>query len=129
MHMDRTTRLHQHILRDLRDDLLLMFPKLGDQKDQVLLSKLFRNYRWSTSKGQSQGIRLSLVGNQLMQKHYECHTYKYQGSRSHTVFIALDQHMLWPYYLGRGQIAFYNDQDAAWFQLNGQDIENFVNFI
>lgn len=127
--MDRTTKLHQHILGVLRADLFQMLPNLDGAGDAILLKRLFRNYRWSKSQKKSEGIRLTLLGNQLMRKHYLCHSYDYQGSRNHRIFIALDQHMQWPYYLGRKHICFYNEQDAAWFQLNSGDIENFVNFI
>lgn len=127
---DVHTQIHQFVLTATRTDLIRLLSDHNDSlTDQLLLKKIFRNYRWSRSQNRSQGIRLSLLGNQLMQKHYECHTYKYQGSRNHRIFIALDQHMRWPYYLSRDIISFYNDQDAAWFQLNNQDIENFVNFI
>ncbi len=121
--------IHRVILRSLREDLIGIYPNLDNSKDHTLLKTLFRNYRWSSLSGVSQGIRLSVVGNQLMQKHYESHSYHYQGKRNHSVIIALDKNMMWPYYIGTGIITLYNQQDAAWFQLNGNDIEHFVSFI
>ena len=122
-------RLHDKILEALQEDLIHMLPALSDAQASQLLKKLFKNYRVNKQRSHSTGLRLSTLGNQLMHKHYRAYDYKYQGKRNHSVLIALDKNMQWPYYIGSTVITFYSEQDAAWFGLNGNNIENFVNYI
>jgi chaperone required for assembly of F1-ATPase len=122
-------QLHERILQVVRTDLITVLPAMSSADDNQLLNKIFRNYRAIKKSAHSTGIRLTVVGNQLMHKHYTAYDYKFQGSRNHSVLVALDKNMLWPYYIGSTVITFYNQQDAAWFQLNGNDIEHFVSFI
>ena len=37
--------------------------------------------------------------------------------------------MKWPYYLGRRIVIFYSQEDAAWFRLNGQNLNRYIDYI
>lgn len=95
------------------------------QKD--LLQLLFKNYRFI--KQQHHGLRLTHLGVRILKKHYDHYSYGVAEKPSHQDFVILDKKMRWPYYISRKVATFFNENDAAWFRLNGENIGSFAEFI
>ena len=45
------------------------------------------------------------------------------------MYLVLDQQMKWPYYFTKKKMVFYDQEDSAWFKLNGSDISAFIDVI
>lgn len=120
--------LHQYILRSLRDDVIKYSYIEGDQPtDLSILRLIFKNYR-HTSK-YSKGLRLTYIGDRVMCKHFVSYSYETSERISHKAILGLDKNMLWPYYIGKQHVTFYNQDDAAWFQLNGGDLNTYTDYL
>lgn len=124
--------LHDYILSIVKEDLLkvLFSQKKKSTKhwqDKELLNVLFKNYRCSSAG--PKGLRLSYLGDRLCSKHFANYTYKLACSIQNISLLGLDKKMIWPYYIGKEHINFYSQDDAAWFQLNGSDINSFTDFM
>ena len=123
--------LHTKLANLLEPEIInYTIKKYGDNpkysRDE-LLRLIFANYR--VLNGTAQGIRLTTFGNNLMSKHYDSYKYEHNGNVHNKAFILLDKQMNWPYYLGKKIVTFYNENDAAWFRLNGNDINSYVEFL
>lgn len=124
--------LHEFILTAIKEDLLsyLQSQKRHHDykwKDSELLGLIFKNYR--ISRTGPKGLRLSYIGDRMCVKHFANYTYKLASEIQNSAMIGLDKNMIWPYYVGKEHINFYSQDDAAWFQLNGSDINSFTDFI
>lgn len=114
--------IHIYILKSVRQDI-----DLDSNNDKILLRYLFKNYRHYKDK--NIGLRLTFVGNQTLRKHFQDYSYPMEGKINNRALIALDKSMLWPYYIGKQYVSFYSKDDAAWFQLNGNNLNNFSQYI
>ena len=123
--------LHSKLLDQLGPELSAYLTKRSGDAVNLsrddLLRLIFSNYR--TLNGSPHGIRLSPLGNNLMSKKYNHYRYQHNGNVNNKAFIVLDKMMKWPYYLGRNTVTFYSEDDAAWFRLNGNDLNNYVEFL
>lgn len=123
--------LHIQILTDLKKDLDSHFKKaLGEQfvfDQDEMYRAVFENYR--KVNNMPYGLRLTTFGNNLLSKHYKFYKYSNEEKIQNKTFIVLDKSMKWPYYLGRQIIVFYNEEDAAWFRLNGQNLNSYIDFM
>lgn len=123
-----TSDLHEHILKSLRDDIIKYAYIEGDEPtDLNLLRLIFKNYR-HTSK-QRRGLRLTYIGDRVMSKQFASYSYETSERISHKAILGLDKNMLWPYYIGKQHVTFYNQDDAAWFQLNGGDLNTYTDYL
>lgn len=131
-HCDPDTSLHIKILDSVSADLVHTLAHSGITVDDLpvkqLLRKVFRNYRYS-NQTQHCGIRLTTLGNQLLRKHYVAYDYTIDRRITNKSLLVLDQQMAWPYYVGNTRVTFYSENDAAWFCLNGNNLEDFVDYI
>ena len=54
-------------------------------------------------------------------------------NRLDLIFEGLQRHlkkqMKWPYYFTRKKMVFYDQEDSAWFKINGSDISAFIDVI
>lgn len=117
--------LHEHILNSVHNDLNNLFGE--ELSKSKALSFLFKNYRFS--HGQHQGLRLTFNGNAVLCKHFAFNTYPVTQEISNKAIIVLDKKMLWPYYISIRYVTFYSDDDAAWYQLNGKNINEFAEYL
>lgn len=129
--MSNFESLHEHILAEVKEKLLtrLSYGSIEELRftDKQLLNYLFKNYRYDRSG--HKGIRLTYEGHTICSGVFKSYSYELAAPTSNQAKIALDKNMLWPYYIGKQCISFYSEEDAAWFQLNGSDINSFTDFI
>jgi hypothetical protein len=95
-------------------------------KDQ-LGYKVFSNYR--VSKQDTKGLKLTYLGNELLKRHYDCYDFSHDIIPTPKMYLALDNHMQWPYYFTKKKMVLYSQEDAAWYRMNGNSIEDFTDFI
>lgn len=125
-----TASLHETILKDCKPIFQKTFGVSIDSltaPDKEFYNVMFKNYR--TRKGVPYGLRLTSVGNHMLQRVYEGYSYHIKGDINHMVVVQLDQHMEWPYYVGRKVATFYNSNDAAWFRLNSNDLKLYTEHL
>lgn len=123
--------IHAKLISELEKDIILYTSKKYGQeakytKDEIL-RLIFANYR--LVEGGPAGIRLTSFGNTLLSKKYDHYKYKVSDLPNNKAVIALDKIMEWPYYLGKSTVTFYNENDAAWFRLNGNDINSYIEML
>lgn len=99
---------------------------IGFDKDQ-LGYKIFSNYR--VSKQDTKGLKLTYLGNELLKRHYDCYDFSHDIIPTPKMYLALDTHMQWPYYFTKKKMVLYSQEDAAWYRMNGNSIEDFTDFI
>ena len=125
------SNLHVQILSKLKVDIDSHCQKaLGEVRafsEDEQYRMLFENYRKINDR--PYGLRLTGFGNKLLSKHYDFYKYKHEEKILNKSFIVLDKSMKWPYYLGRQIVIFYSQEDAAWFRLNGQDLNRFIDYM
>lgn len=120
--------LHEFLLNTVRVDIIKYAYVDGDDPtDLNLLRLIFKNYR-HTSKNR-RGLRLTYLGNRVMRKHFASYNYENTEITSNKAILGLDKNMLWPYYISNKHVTFYNQDDAAWFRLNGSDINTYTNYL
>lgn len=117
-------QVHQVILENIR-----MLPHVpGDQyplcelTDAQTLRVVFENYR--IFQGQSQGLRLTHYGDQILRQIFDHWQYPHQTRITNGVLLELDKTMIWPYYVARNHMVFYNETDAALFRLSGHTLNS-----
>ncbi len=125
------SNLHVQILSKLKDQVDSHFQKILNEpqsfSEEETYRILFENYR--KIDNQHHGLRLTSFGNSLLSKHYDFYKYKHEEKILNKSFIVLDKSMKWPYYLGRQIVIFYSQEDAAWFRLNGQNLNRFIDYM
>ena len=84
---------------------------------------VFDNFRISNDI--PKGLRLSTMGNRYMSKHFESFGFDLQEPLIGVVLINLDKAMTRPYYLTKKKVVLYDENDAAWFRLGGNDLKYF----
>ncbi len=125
--------LHGTILRQVEQEVLKHFthqnPISNKLTDYEILQTLFVNFRIVESN--PYGLRLTSFGNKTLSKFYDHYEYKITDEINHKTFVLLDKSMKWPYYIGTrsNRVAFYSEEDAAWFRLNGNKILSYVESI
>lgn len=123
--------LHRGILSIIKDDVSRIITARGHAQpkidDNSLLVEIFKNYRVTGSS--DKGLRLTYLGNKLLSRHYDSYAYRLSVTPTHKAFVALDTYMNWPYYVSNMNIVFYSKDDAAWYRLNGENLNNFVDFL
>ena len=129
-----TASLHETILKDCKPIFQKKYGDVYDDSyawgpvtDKEFYNVMFKNFR--TRKGVPYGLRLTSVGNSMLQRVYEGYSYHIKGDINHMVVVQLDQHMEWPYYVGRKVATFYNSNDAAWFRLNSNDLKLYTEHL
>lgn len=123
--------IHAKLVSELEKDIILYTSKrLGHEpkftKDEIH-RLIFANYR--LVEGEPFGIRLTSFGNALLSKRYDHYKYKFSDLPNNKAVIVLDKIMEWPYYLGKSTVTFYNENDATWFRLNGNDINSYIEML
>jgi hypothetical protein len=119
--------LHERIFSLLEADIRSYLKADANYTKAELLAVVFRNYRQQNN--QHWGLRLTALGHKLLSKHYSCYGFEHNGSFNHGVLLMLDKSMKWPYYLNKKSVFFYNQEDAAWFRLNGNDLSQYAQCI
>lgn len=99
---------------------------IGFDKDQ-LGYKIFSNYR--VSKQDTKGLKLTYLGNELLKRQYDCYDFSHDIIPTPKMYLALDNYMQWPYYFTKKKMVLYSQEDAAWYRMNGNSIEDFTDFI
>lgn len=124
---------HEQLLtkieRDVVDSLQTNTTSPTSYSKDEIFRTVFLNYR--IISGTPTGLRLTSFGNKILSKHFKTYKYPIQDEINNLVFVTLDKNMRWPYYLGTksNHIVFYNEEDAAWFRLNGNSIKRYVESI
>ena len=128
--MNISNCLHYHILDSVKPDLYSLLSQRNEpavHSDKQLLSLIFKNYRFRQNL--HHGLRLSYLGNRVVSKHFQSHSFQIEKRPTHQSLIILDKQMKWPYYISKSVAVFYSDNDAAWFNLNGSDLSQFTGYI
>lgn len=130
--MDEDNCLQLLILKKIRSDLEAILSKVSDappekHTDRDLLQTIFQNYRYKNN--QHHGLRLTYVGLQVLKKQFDCYGFNIEEKPTHQAFLRLDKSMQWPYYISKRKAIFFNENDAAWFKLNGGDLTSFTEYI
>lgn len=119
--------LHLLILDKLRPVLTKELEHLGQQApfaEKYLLHRIFKNFRIINNK--HHGLRLTPTGLNAMKRFYDCYKYERKGTISNQAILQMDKHMQWPYYVSLKLVIFFSEDDAAWFNLNGGDLDQFA---
>lgn len=124
--------LHYALLGVVKPDLINMLDLHESESnhsvsDSYLLKQMFKNFRTSTVK--SKGLRLTYTGMLLLRRHYTFYKYSNNERISNQALLVLDKEMQWPYYVSSSQVVFFSENDAAWFRLNGENLNDFVDFL
>lgn len=129
MVVSSVTNSHQDMHRVILQNLEPLFSDLyqeefvmNDLSDQAKLKILFENHR--EYAGQSQGLRLTYRGNQALSKVFTSWCYHHETLITNGVLLELDKTMVWPYYVNRTIMVFYNETDAAVFRLSGHKLNS-----
>lgn len=122
-----TDSLHHKLVEVVKKDLIEVL-RLSDsftpQDLKFLLKQMFKNYRENSVA--TKGLRLTFTGLIVLRKHYTCYKYPNSNRISNRALLVMDREMQWPYYVSDGQIVFFNENDAAWFRLNGENLDDFT---
>jgi hypothetical protein len=94
------------------------------RSESLFYSSTFQNYR--RTKHKHFGLRLSYTGEALMRKYFTSYKYSLVEKPSNQSLISLDKNMKWPYYIGQKYITFFNEVDASWYRLTGNNLEQFT---
>lgn len=118
--------IHEFVLDKLRDQVLSYLDEHdGSISDFDILRFIFKNY--TCRGGRHHGIRLTSTGFRLLSKEYDAHVYENtEWKMVNQSLIKLDKYMTWPYYVSHRKVAFFSQEDAAWFKLNGGTLADYV---
>ena len=126
--------LHKIILENIKPMMekkttIMAFHNPGGDKltDEQFYKVMFKNYRVKNKK--PYGLRLTGVGNTLLKRVYDAHTYPITGKVHHQALVLMDLNMQWPYYVGRTLATFYSENDSAWFRLNNNDLKLYTEHL
>ena len=125
-----TDSLHHQLVEVVKTDLASV---LNIDEDftpsglKFLLKQMFKNYRENSAT--TKGLRLTYTGLLVLRKHYTCYKYSNNDRISNQALLVLDKEMQWPYYVSSSQVVFFSENDAAWFRLNGENLNDFVDFL
>jgi len=103
------------------------YQQFKDHNKSSLGYKIFSNFRIRNNK--PEGLRLTRLGNELLKRNFDFYEYNHSTTPTPKIYLFLDQKMQWPYYFTKKKMVMYNQEDAAWYKLNGQDIEAFLETI
>ena len=92
--------------------------------DDQILSELFDNFR--IEAGVTKGLRLSYMGNKFLKNFYEDYAYEIKRPVTHGTLLLLDKYQIWPYYISKNYIVFYNDIDASMFKMSNSDVNEYA---
>ena len=120
--------MHEYIKDTLWDTYTTTRVDALDNIDVIPESRfygtIFRNYR--RTKNKHLGLRLSYEGEILMRKYFTSYKYNLAKKPSNQSMISLDKNMQWPYSIGQKYITFFNEVDASWYRLTGNNLEQFT---
>jgi len=87
--------------------------------------KIFNNFR--IRKGVPEGLRLTSLGNEILKRNFEHWEFSHDIQPTPKMYLFLDNKMEWPYYFTKKKLVLYCKEDAAWYKLNGNDMESFTD--
>ena len=115
--------MHEYI----KDTLWAKLSKIGNSDiptESQFYGSMFQNYR--RTKHKHLGLRLSFIGERVMRSHFTSYKYILEEKPSNQSLISLDKNMQWPYYIGQKYITFFNEVDASWYRLTGNNLKQFT---
>ena len=89
--------------------------------------KIFSNFRIRNNI--PEGLRLTYLGNELLKRNFTFYEFNHDITPTPKMYLFLDRKMQWPYYFTKKKMVLFNQDDAAWYRLNGNDIEAFLETI
>ena len=89
--------------------------------------RVFYNFRIINNT--PQGLKLTTWGKNQLGKHFNSYEFDNEALLNGKVLMKLDSAMEWPYYVSRNKIVLFNETDAAWFRLNGQNLADYINIL
>jgi len=123
--METNSTIHEFILDKLRTSMLSCFNDHEHLTDYDLLKLIFKNY--THRGGKHHGIRLSPTGYRFLKKEFDAYEYENtEYKMANQSLMKLDKYMVWPYYVSHRKVAFFSQEDAAWFRLNGGTLADYV---
>lgn len=116
--------MHEYIKDTLWTKYISKFGDLNATTESQFYSTIFQNYR--RTKNKHLGLRLSFIGETLMRGYFTYYKYQLNEQPSNQSLISLDKNMQWPYYIGQKYITFFNEVDASWYRLTGNNLKQFT---
>ena len=126
--MEDDKSLHDFLMSHVEQDLRAFLGAEGIN-DEQLYHILFINYRRDLD-GTQHGVRLSPIGHKVMSNHFAAIPMDHGLPHvNHSIMIALDKKMIWPYHINKSHIYMYSDTDATWFALESGTLKEFLESI
>lgn len=123
MNLNNTAPVQYQIAQFISNNLKRSIKEFTDQSPEAQCYVLFQNFR--LVGGLPTGLRLTALGHKLMSRHFTATEFYLEKPIVGIVLVNLDQAMKRPYYLSKKKIAFYDEHDAAWYKLGGEDLKYF----
>ena len=89
--------------------------------------KIFSNFR--VRNGIPEGLRLTYLGNELLKRNFTPYEFNHETVPTPKIYLLFDQKMQWPYYFSKKKLVLYNQDDAAWYKINGHDLPSFLDIL
>lgn len=112
--------IHEVLLDEMKEDLEPI-----EARGENVYFYLFANHRMKG--GKPTGIRLTRAGNKLMSKYFTNYTFENYIQLTPQRTLKLDKKMNYPYFIDKGSIVLYSEEDAAWYRLAKEDIDTFLD--
>jgi hypothetical protein len=64
-----------------------------------------------------------------LSKFFDCFSFDHSNILNGAVLIKLDSAMEWPYYVSKSKVVFFNETDAAWYRLNGENLQEYAKLL
>lgn len=123
MKLNSSKPVQYQIAEFISKNLTRTIKNFTDQSPEAQCYSLFQNFRLVDNE--PTGLRLTALGHKLMSRHFTATEFYLEQPITGMVLVNLDQAMKRPYYLSKKKVAFYDENDAAWFRLGGEDLKYF----
>jgi len=120
MNLNSSKPIQYQIAEFISKNLSRTIKNFTDQSPEDQCYSLFQNFRLVDNE--PTGLRLTSLGHKLMSRHFAATEFYLEKPIVGIVLVNLDQAMTRPYYLSKKKVAFYDEHDAAWYKLGGEDL-------
>tara|TARA_B110000305_G_C19164920_1_gene504373 strand:+ start:189 stop:572 length:384 start_codon:yes stop_codon:yes gene_type:complete len=124
MILDKDNPVQYQISNYIAGNLNRPITGLSDQSNESQCHYLFKNFRVVNQK--PVGLRLTAIGHKLLARHFTATEFHLEEPIIGLLLVNLDKAMKRPYYLSKKKVAFYDEHDAAWFKLGGNNLNYFA---
>lgn len=122
-----TKPIQYQIVEYIDNSLLRPIQDYSELNMQDKCARVFSNFRMVN--GEPKGIRLTTWGKSRLAKSFDTYKFENQSELTGKILVKLDEAMTWPYYVNKKSIVLFNQTEAAWFKLNGESLDQYINLI